>query len=56
MRRRIEVGCLFLLIAASAIPARADLVISISSPSVAAGGTGELDVYLSSTAPPAAPI
>ena len=52
MRRRIEVGCLFLLIAASAIPARADLVVSVSSPSVVQGGTGELDVYLTSTAGP----
>jgi hypothetical protein len=50
MRRRIEVGCLFLLIAGSATAARADLVVSISSPTVAAGGTGVLDVYLSSTA------
>ena len=55
MRRRIEVGCFFLLIAASAIPARADLVISFSSPSVPQGGTGELDVFLSSDAPSGTP-
>ncbi len=50
MRRRIEVGCLFLLIAGSATAARADLVITIDSTTVAAGGTGVLDVYLTSTA------
>jgi hypothetical protein len=50
MRRRIEVGCLFLLIAGLATAARADLVISIQSTTVAAGGTGVLDVYLTSTA------
>jgi hypothetical protein len=51
MRRRIECFCLFLLIAASATAARAEIVVSIDSTTVAAGGTGVLDVYISSTAP-----
>ncbi len=55
MRRHIEVGCVILLIAGSAVSARADLVVSIASTSVAQGGTGELDVYLGSTASPMTP-
>ena len=39
----------------SAVPARADLIVSIGSTSVAQGGTGTLDVYLSSTATPSSP-
>ena len=36
-------------------PARAGLVVSIASTTVAEGGTGELDVYLSSTASSTSP-
>ncbi len=50
MRRRIEIICFLLLIAGSASAARADLVVTIDSTTVAAGGTGVLDVYISSTA------
>jgi len=39
----------------SAVPAQADLVVSIGSTTVAQGGTGTLDVYLSSTAPSSTP-
>ncbi|WP_148596839.1 PEP-CTERM sorting domain-containing protein [Aquisphaera giovannonii] len=38
-----------------AVPARADLVISIGDATVAQGGTGTLNVYLSSTADASAP-
>ncbi len=54
--RGIAVGLLtvFLLVLA-AIPVRAGLVISVGSTSIVQGGTGSIDVYLSSTATPATP-
>jgi hypothetical protein len=56
MRHRIEIGYLLLLLTAvSAIPAQAGLVVSVGSTTVAQGGTGALDVYLSSTAPSSSP-
>jgi hypothetical protein len=55
MRQRIRLGYLVVLWIASAVPARADLVVSIGSTSVAQGGTGTLDVYLSSTVDPSSP-
>jgi hypothetical protein len=49
MRHRIEIGILGLfLTVVSALPAQADLVVSISSTAVTQGGTGTLDVFLSS--------
>ena len=56
MRHRNEIGYLLLLLTAvSAVPAQADLVVSVGSTTVAQGGTGTLDVYLSSTAPSSSP-
>jgi hypothetical protein len=51
MPRRVWVLCLVLPLAVFAVPARADLVISIQDTSVAQGGTGTVDVYLTSNAP-----
>jgi hypothetical protein len=50
MPRRLWVLCLAFAVAGLAMPARADLVISIGSASVAQGGTGTVDVFLTSTA------
>ncbi len=50
MRRRAWVLCLAFLLAGFAIPARAGLIVSIESASVAQGGTGTVDVFLTSTA------
>ena len=55
MRDRAWMGCLVVLLIASAIPARADLVVSIVGTTATQGGTGTLDVYLSSTADPSSP-
>jgi len=55
MPRRMWVLCLVLPLALSAAPARADLVLSIGSTPVAQGGTGTIDVLLTSTAPMSAP-
>jgi hypothetical protein len=49
MPRSLWVGCLVLLTLWAA-PAKADFVISMSSTSIAQGGTGTLDVYLTSNA------
>jgi len=54
--RQIGIGCLALVLACSlAIPARAGLVVSVGSTSINQGGTGSIDVYLSSTADPTMP-
>ncbi len=55
MGKRTRLGYLVVLFVALAVPARAELVVSIGSTSVAQGGTGTLDVYLSSTADPSSP-
>jgi hypothetical protein len=55
MLRRVGIWCLVYVLAAFAIPARAGFVISIGSTSVPHGGTGSVDVLLSSTASAASP-
>ncbi len=56
MLRRLWVLCLAFLLAGFAIPARAGgLIISIGNASVAQGGTGTVDVFLTSTASSQAP-
>jgi hypothetical protein len=55
MRQRTRIGCLVVLLIGSAVPAQADLIVSIGSTTVAQGGTGSIDVYLSSTANPSSP-
>jgi hypothetical protein len=55
MPRRVWVLCLALPLAGFAVPARADLVISIGNASVAQGGAGTVDVFLTSTAGPQVP-
>lgn len=55
MPRSMWVLCLVLTLAFSAAPARADLVLSIGSTSIAPGGTGTIDVYLTSNASAASP-
>jgi hypothetical protein len=55
MPRRVWVLCLALSLAGFAVPARADLVISIGNASVAQGGAGTVDVFLTSTASSQAP-
>jgi hypothetical protein len=55
MRCRIGLGWLVVLLVGSGVPARAGLVVSIGSTTVAKGSTGTLDVYLSSTASPSSP-
>jgi hypothetical protein len=47
--------CLAFPLAWFAVPARADLIISIGNTSVAQGGTGTMDVFLTSTAGSQAP-
>ena len=49
MLKRTVIGCLAILLAGLARPAQADLNISIGSTSIAEGGTGTIDVYISST-------
>jgi hypothetical protein len=54
--RRIAIAHLMLaLLSLVAAPARAGLVVSIGSTSIVQGGTGSIDVYLSSTASPSMP-
>ncbi len=54
--RQIGIGCLAAVLAClMALPARAGLVISVGSTSINQGGTGSINVYLSSTANPAMP-
>jgi hypothetical protein len=55
MRHRFGIGCLVVLLAGPAFPAQAGLVVSIGTTTVAQGGTGTLDVYLSSTTPSSTP-
>ena len=55
MPRSMWVLCLVLTLAFSAAPARADLVLSIGSTSISPGGTGTIDVYLTSNASAASP-
>lgn len=50
MSRRVWIWFLLIVLAGFAIPARAAFVISIGSTSIPRGGTGSLDVMLSSTA------
>jgi hypothetical protein len=55
MPRRAWVSCVVITLAGFAIPARADLIISIGNASVKQGGTGSVDVLLTSTASSNAP-
>jgi hypothetical protein len=55
MPRRAWILCLALGLAVFAVPAQAALIISIESASVAQGGTGTVDVFLTSTASPGTP-
>jgi hypothetical protein len=55
MTRRMCLLCLAIPLSVFAIPARADLVISIGDASVAPGGTATVDVFLTSTAGSANP-
>ena len=55
MRRRLWVLCLAFLLAGFAVPARAGLIVSIGNASVAQGGTGTVDVSLTSTAGSSSP-
>jgi hypothetical protein len=55
MLRRIAVGFLLLALSVWPSPSRADFVISIGSASIAQGGTGSIDVLLSSTASATSP-
>jgi len=50
MPRRTWIWCVAVLLPLFAAPARADFVISISSPTIPQGGTGTVDVSLTSTA------
>jgi hypothetical protein len=49
------IGCLVIVLAGFARPARANFVVSIGSTTVPQGGTGSLDVLVSSTASAASP-
>ena len=55
MPRRLWVLCLAFCLAGFAVPARAGLIVSIGNASVAQGGTGTVDVLLTSTAGSQAP-
>jgi hypothetical protein len=55
MPRRARNWCLLITLAGLAVPARADFVISIGSATVPQGGTGAVDVFLSSTAGSSSP-
>ncbi len=55
MRRRTWIWSLVILLAGFALPARADLVVSIGSPTIPQGGTGTLDVFLTSNASSSSP-
>jgi hypothetical protein len=55
MPRRVWSWYLLIALAGVAVPARADFVISIGSTTVPQGGTGAVDVFLSSTASSASP-
>ncbi|MFI5453931.1 MAG: hypothetical protein ACHRXM_00610 [Isosphaerales bacterium] len=50
MPRGMWIWCLPVVLLLFAVPARADFVISIGSPTIPQGGTGTLDVLLTSTA------
>ncbi|MFI5458473.1 MAG: hypothetical protein ACHRXM_23830 [Isosphaerales bacterium] len=50
MPRGTWIWCLAVVLLLFAGPARADFVLSIGSPTVPQGGTGTLDVWLTSTA------
>ena len=50
MPRRVWVLCLALALAAFAVPARANMIVSVANASVTHGGTGTVDVFLTSTA------
>ena len=49
MSRRVWILCVAACLAGLPIPARADLVVTIDSSSVPAGGTGTVDVFVAST-------
>ena len=55
MPRRMWICCLAVLLPLFAASARADFVVSIGSPTIPQGGTGTLDVFLTSTASSASP-
>jgi hypothetical protein len=55
MRQGVAIGCLVLVLAGLAAPARANFVISIGSASIPQGGTATIDVLLTSTADSASP-
>ena len=44
-----------IVLACCTLPARADLIVTFSNPTIIAGGTGTLDVFLSSTASATSP-
>jgi hypothetical protein len=53
--RQTWIACLAVILPLSVAPARADFIVSISSPSIPQGGTGTLDVFLTSNASSASP-
>jgi len=55
MQRQMGILSLVLLITVFSVPARADLVLSIASTTIPQGGTGALDVWLTSNAGPTSP-
>jgi hypothetical protein len=50
MPRSVWIACIAVLLVSIATPARGDLVVSIGSTSVAEGGSGTVDILLTSTA------
>jgi len=55
MRQRMWIWCLAVLLPLFAAPARADFVVSIGSTTISQGGTGTLDVWLTSNAGSSSP-
>jgi len=55
MPRRLWIWCLAVLLPLFAAPAQAGFMISIGSPTIPQGGTGTLDVFLTSNASPSSP-
>jgi hypothetical protein len=55
MPRRSQIWCLAVLLLICAVPARADFVVSIGNVTILQGGTGTLDVFLTSTASSSSP-
>jgi hypothetical protein len=55
MTRRKCIGFFALVLASFTLPARADLMVTFSSPTITPGSTGTLDVFLSSNASSSSP-